>query len=142
MNTHNINSKNVEPLVRLIKLYVDTIFLFSSKLSHFYKLDQLTDWRSQGIPIQGAFDDGWSYAFHGTGCSITSPDVEVDFEFDVNCEVGGFDVWRLWSFVCDNEEMRIKFSEFSDKKHLQKVFDVAVENHFLKKHGGLYRLAE
>ena len=90
MNTHSTDSKNVELLIRLIKLYVGTVLLFSSKLSHFLKLDRLTDWRTLGVPIQGDFDEGWSYAFHGTGCNITSPDAEVDFEFDEGCEVGSF----------------------------------------------------
>ncbi|MCP5162856.1 MAG: hypothetical protein H6999_04045 [Hahellaceae bacterium] len=142
MNTHNIDSKNVESLIRLIKLYVSTVFLFSSKLSHFFKLDKLTDWRSKGIPVQGNFDDGCSYAFHGTGCNIISPEAEVDFEFDVDGEVGGFDVWRLWSFVCDNEKICAEFVSFSDKNYLQVVFDMALDGQLLKKSGDLYRLVD
>jgi hypothetical protein len=121
---------------------VNTVLLFSKKLSCFLKLDTLTNWRSKGIPIHGDFDDGWSYAFHGTGCNIASPDMEVDFEFDTDCKIGGFDVWRLWSFVCDNEKICAEFSEFSDKKHLQVAFDMALESQFLKKNEGLYRLVD
>lgn len=142
MNSHNTDSKNVELLIRLVKIYVSTVLLFSDKLCHFLALNKLTDWRSSGIPNQGNFDDGWSYAFHGAGCNIASPDMEIDFEFDEDCEVGGFDVWRLWSFVCDNEKMCDEFSEFSDKKWLQTVFDLALEDHLLQKHEGLFRLVD
>ena len=142
MNIHNIDSKNIEQLIRLIKLYVSTVLFFSSELSNALKLNKLVDWRSQGIPVQGHFNNGWSYSFHGSGCNITSPDMEVDFEFDLDCEVGGFDVWRLWSFVCDNEKLSDKFSGFSNKQQLQTVFDAALESQLLKKHGSLYRLVK
>jgi hypothetical protein len=100
------------------------------------------DWRSSGIPIRGDFDDGWSYAFHGSGCIITSPDMEVDFEFDGKGQVGGFDLWRLWSFVCDNQkhEECIKFIEFVDKEKTQEIFDVAIVNKLIKKDDILYHL--
>lgn len=142
MNSRSIDSPNIELLIQLINLYIKTVLLFSSKLSSFLQLDKLTDWRSLGIPIQGKFDDGWSYAFHGSGCIIYSPNMEVDFEFDKDCQIGGFDVWRLWSFVCDNEKVCDEFSEFADKKRLQAIFDIAIENHTLKQKGSLYHLVD
>lgn len=140
MISRNTESQSLEQLIRLMDLYVNTAFSLSGKLADFLALPKLADWRSLEIPIKGELGNGWSYAFHGAGCCIESPEVEIDFEFDSDCEVGAFDVWRLWSFVCDNEFVRAEFSEFCDRKHLQTVFDLAVANQLIRKENDLYRL--
>jgi hypothetical protein len=140
LTSHSTNIPQDELFIRLINLYIKTVFSFSNILSSFLQLVDLTEWRSKGVPIQGEFNDGWSYTFHGSGCCIASPDIEVDFEFDSDCKVGGFDVWRLWSFVCDNEEVGAKFSEFKDKKAIQAAFEAAVEDRQIEEDAGLHRL--
>ena len=125
MNSRNIDSSNVELLIQLIELYVETINVYSAKLSKDLEIDNLAEWRSAGVPIRGTFGGEWTYAFHGTGCCITSPEMDVDFEFGLDCGVGGFDVWRLWVFVCDNESICADFLDFSDKKRLKQSFQEA-----------------
>ena len=140
MNFHNTNIARGELFTQLVNLYTQTIFSFSSALSNFLQLSDLVEWRTKKIPSSGSFDDCWSYSFHGSGCCIASPVTEIDFDFDLDCKIGGFDVWRLWLFVCDNEEVSAKFSEFKDKKALQLAFEVALENHQIEQRAGLYRL--
>jgi len=127
--------------MQLINLYIQTVLSYSSNLATFLCLVNLTEWKSRKIPIRGDFNDGWSYTFHGSGCHIVSPDIEVDFEFDTECKVGGFDLWRLWSFVCDNDEIAAKFSAFIDKKVIQNAFESLLKNHLIKESAGLYRIA-
>lgn len=140
MNSHSTKFPQGELFMQLINLYIKTVFSFSSVLSSFLHLVDLTEWRSKGIPIRGEFNGGWSYTFHGSGCCISSPNIEIDFEFDSDCRVGGFDVWRLWSFVCDNEEVGVKFSEFKDKKVIQAAFNAALEDDKIEANSGLHRL--
>ena len=141
MNSHstNIPPRN-ELLIELMKLYVETVLSFSSTLSGLLQLSDLTTWRSKGVSIKDSFDEGWSYAFHGSGCCIFSPGLEVDFEFNSDCQVGGFDVWRLWSFVCDNDEVSSKFSKFTDKMVIEEAFNELLNNRLIEEDAGLYRL--
>ena len=127
-------------LIQLIESYVETVSLYSKTLSRFLKLSDLTNWKSHNIPIKAKFNDGWLYAFHGSGCHISSPELEVDFEFDSNCEIGGFDVWRLWSFVSDNSKVSSTFSIFANKENIEKVFNQLLDADLIEKHAGLYRL--
>lgn len=145
MNIHNTNSMHVGLLIRLINFYLETVNSFSTKLLEFLKVEDLTDWRSLNIPIRGDFSEGWSYAFHGSGCRISSPGLEVDFEFDTTCKVGGFDLWRLWSFICDNEDACAEFKVFQDKEKLRQVFNEAVLDNLITpmneyEENGLYHL--
>ena len=119
----DIEVDSCDNLVVLIKLYCQLVNQYSQQLSLALKVSDLTDWRVNKVAQQGQFNQSqWRYAFHGSGCFISSQQYHVDFEFDKHCDVGGFDVWRLWSFVEDNEEKCLIFSEFKDKKHLEKIF--------------------
>ncbi|CAM3537114.1 hypothetical protein VA7868_02428 [Vibrio aerogenes CECT 7868] len=140
MNTPNTSTCQNQLLLQLINIYIKAVNSSSSTLSSLLKLGDLSDWRSNKIPIQGNLNEGWSYHFHGSGCCIVSPDFEVDFEFDSECQVGGFDVWRLWSFVCDNADVSSDFPEFADMKTIQKSFDSLIENHLIERKAGLYWL--
>lgn len=139
-----MNIQNIDLLIKLIKLYVETVVFFSNKLSISLKIENLTDWRAFKIPIQGSFCNDYLYAFHGSGCFISSPDIEVDFEFDEKCQVGGFDMWRLWSFISDNQENKIfaEFIEFIDKNELEETWNILLKRNIIKKYGDMYYLSD
>ena len=127
MNTRNIKTDSKENLVGLIQLYLKFVDDFSMELLVALNINNLTEWKERKIPQEGTFNDSkWSYAFHGSGCCIANQKYEVDFEFDMYCEVGGFDVWRLWSFVEDNEELCSAYIDFKDRKYLDQNFRVLI----------------
>lgn len=134
MTIHNTNdASNVEIFLFLVKTYIDAVIIASRELCDFLKLTNLADWRSADVPIKGAFNNGlWKYAFHGSGCAIVTSDYEIDFEFDINCAIGGFDVWRLWSFVCDNQSLSLKFDAFRDKKNVESAFNNAIAQNLIR----------
>ena len=129
-------------LIQLIEFYVETVLVYSATLTRALELSNLANWRSHNVPMKDEFGEGWSYAFHGTGCFISSSELEIDFEFDANCEVGGFDVWRLWSFVCDNSKVSSAFLTFTDKEKMEKVFNQLVDANLIQERAGLYRLTD
>ncbi len=100
-------------------------------------INDLTEWRGMRVPEKGRFNNSeWSYAFHGSGCFISSQEYDVDFEFDKHCNVGGFDVWRLWSFLEDNEELYSSFTDFKDRKYLEEVFSLLKNKGVIAKRNG------
>ncbi len=129
-----VSSNIVKVLLHLIKEYVEKVLFVSKELSDSFGLEKLCSWKSAGIPISGYLKNNrWKYAFHGSGCSVVSSEFQVDFEFDINCIVGGFDIWRLWSFVCDNENLDADLKLFKDKKFLESTFEKAYELKLIRK---------
>ena len=50
------------------------------------------------------------------------------------------DVWRLWSFVCDNSKVSSAFLTFSNKERWRKVFNQLLDADLIEERAGLYRL--
>ena len=137
MNTLNIKAGSTESLVELIQLYLKLVHEYSTELLMVLSINDLTEWRGMEVPQKGNFNNSeWSYAFHGSGCFISSQEYDVDFEFDKHCNVGGFDVWRLWSFVEDNEELYSSFTDFKDRKYLEEVFSLLKNKGVIAKRNG------
>jgi len=135
LNIHNINDDVVKTLLYLlIKEYIKKVLFASKELSNLFGLEKLCHWRAVGIPVSGYLKNNrWKYAFHGSGCEVMSPEFQVDFEFDINCNVGGFDIWRLWSFVCDNENIDVELKLFRNKNILESAFKKASELNLIRK---------
>ncbi|MCE2029721.1 hypothetical protein LU361_15545 [Marinibactrum sp. C21] len=60
---------------------------------------------------------GYKIRPHGIGMEINIDGVKIDFDFGHNGEVNGFDAWRLFNFVSQNNikstlntEQKIKFA--------------------------------
>lgn len=110
-------------LLMLIDEYINIVQKEVEKLSIFLRQKNLCDWRSNNIPIKGTFEDGlYRYSFHGSGCEITTPEYCFDFEFSVDCKIGGFDTWRLWTFLTDNN-LGKKYQVLHDEVKLKELFN-------------------
>jgi len=124
LNTHNTN-KEKEYLIELIKSYTKNTVYFSKKLATCLGIKNICnrkDLRKNNIPLMGLCEkDELNYKFHGTGCLITTPTMEIEIEFDENCQLDRFDVWRLWCFASDND-LQPHLTIFRDKKILEDVF--------------------
>ncbi len=57
------------------------------------------DWIESNIPNTGELDGGVKYYKHGAGCLIRLSTGEVDFDFGVQGEIGGFNLWWLIRFA-------------------------------------------
>jgi len=119
LNIHNTNKKN-ELLIKLIILYIKNIKKVEKILLESLKLDKLCYWKSEKKPITDRIRN-LKYAFHGSGCWVSTVEYEIDFEFDINCNVGSFTIWNLWNFICDNHEIREEFIIFLNKQNLKET---------------------
>ncbi|WP_419905546.1 DUF6896 domain-containing protein [Kiloniella sp.] len=136
--------RKAEQLIELIKLYTKTLDELSGELLNNLDIDDLTLWISLKLPQKAEFKTkGLSYYFHGSGCYITSPGINIDFEFDLDCSVGGFDVWRISSFVSDNEAIASMYPQFENIETIEKYFNHLIERDTIVQHtkpNGLYWL--
>jgi hypothetical protein len=66
-----------------------------------------------------------TYFFHGVGCSVDGPDLEVNFDFGPNGRHDGFDAWRLYLFASAAPE---KYPSLSDKKNIEEAFQKLVDD--------------
>ncbi|OUS13493.1 hypothetical protein A9Q97_04910 [Rhodospirillales bacterium 47_12_T64] len=122
-------NSNAQELVEIIKLYTKSVLPLSSKLSNLLKIEKLSDWRSLKAPIKDDFSDNdLSYYFHGSGCCITSSTMVVDFEFDLDCSIGGFDAWRIWSFINNNENIASSFPHFNSIRIVEEYFASLIQS--------------
>jgi len=123
LNTHNIKKKKY--LIELINLYTENTLYFSKKLAECLEIKNICNrkyLREKKIPLVGLCKKhDLSYTFHGNGCSISTSTIELEIEFDEECQLNRFDIWRLWCFVSDNE-LKPNLSIFKDKKILEDTF--------------------
>ena len=75
------------------------------------------------------------YHFHGTGCFVTTPDFQVDFDYA--CEGGctGIDTWFMVSFLRSNPAMKAKYPLLTNgdqvEQALQELLKEGVLTRFL-----------
>lgn len=137
MNFHNTNILS-EELIHLYLFHVNELYSQLVKCLGVPNLYDRETRRKEKIPSKGNCKDFFiEYAFHGVGCSISTTKIEVDFDFDFDCKLNGFDVWRLWLFVCDSE-LDGKFDVFKDKVFLEKSFSYLELNGLVKQKDALY----
>jgi len=138
LNIHNTNESDI--LKKLIKLYIDKSKYYIKLLSICLKLKNICCidcLKKKKIPRKGFCNQyNIKYAFHGIGCYIETSDIIIDIDFGTNCEVGGFDVWKLWNFVIDNN-LDKQYDIFKDKDKLQSVLSSLIS---IDKQDGLYFL--
>jgi hypothetical protein len=138
---HNTNIKNLN---QLIELYINTVNELSKKLTDCLKVNNLCDRgerRERKIFLKGECNKySLKYYFHGIGCHIETTTIEIDFDFGDNCSLGGFDIWRLWCFISDNNLSK-KFNIFKDKVFLEKILLELEKNNQIVKCKELYYLS-
>ncbi len=61
--------------------------------------DLLKAWKRKRIPTEGEIGGETSYYFHGGGCTVEHQGATIDFEFEANGDVLGFDAWRLKKYL-------------------------------------------
>ena len=103
-------------LLNLIKDYRECVDecveLLVNKFGDLYFLQEVNQGR---IPRELEILDR-TYCFHGIGCSVESPEIEVNFDFGPNGRHDGFDAWRLYSYATATPE---KYPELTDKKAIE-----------------------
>jgi hypothetical protein len=94
-----------------------------------------SEWRSLIKPSIGQLDpEGrYKYRLHGYGMEIHGPDFKVDWDFGKQGEINGYDWWRLWLFVTENQ---VGYEEFKDKEFLIKTVDLAYADGLLIRRTG------
>jgi hypothetical protein len=141
LNTHNTNKDNLK---ELISLYLNAVNELSNKLLDCLKIDTLCNIairKEKKIPIKGKCEKhSLKYAFHGIGCYIKTPNIEVEVDFDDNCSLNGFDVWRIWCFLTDNM-LDKKFDKLKNKDFLENVFFELESEKSIDKKDNLYYLS-
>jgi hypothetical protein len=82
------------------------------------------EWQVSGISQTGYLDSDSKmfYFLHGDGCCVHLPSGRVDWDFGIDGQIDGFDLFRLDEFVDKGTE---NFPEFRDKQKLKAVFSEA-----------------
>lgn len=62
-------------------------------------------WTEADIPQKGLLDGNIAYIKHGVGCTVYLSDGKVDFDFGRHGEINGFDLWRLFLFARERQEV-------------------------------------
>lgn len=72
----------------------------------------IRSWGTKAVPQAGWLDvdQTSSYFFHGIGCHVETPTINVEFDFGFDGLHGGFDAGRLAFFARNTP----RYSEFSD----------------------------
>lgn len=73
---------------------------------------------------------------HGFGLEVRINDLIIDFDFGVNGQTTGFDLWRLTSYI---EQNSIDIGHLTIKK-FELLFNEAVASGFIIKHDRLFYL--
>ncbi|MBC3304342.1 hypothetical protein H0Z09_24715 [Pseudomonas sp. SWRI18] len=77
-------------------------------------------WRSKRIPQRGSVTDNVTYELHGIGCRVYLPDACIDFDYGPDDRVDGFDLWRLYMYVC---EVPHKYQKYTEESALKEDFN-------------------
>ena len=68
------------------------------------------------------------YAFHGTGCLVTAPDEEVDFDYAKAGGCTGIDAWFLGNFLQSNPAVQARYPLLtSDEQVAQMLPELVAE---------------
>ncbi len=90
-----------EKLVRLIADFQENVHIALKLMqrSGIQMPFSRNDWIESNIPNTGELDGGVKYYKHGAGCLIKLSTGDIDFDFGVQGEVGGFNFWWLIRFA-------------------------------------------
>lgn len=121
-------------LIRFLKLvlaFQARVRLVGSLFRVHRGLEDMTDWRREGLPRTGFIDEAktLSYQFHGIGCRADTPEGPIDWDFNKYGRMDGVDLWRLSKFVQENPGL---FPEFQNYANLTQAFEAAVERGILQ----------
>jgi Domain of unknown function (DUF6896) len=136
----------VDRFLKMIEAFQRQTARANALLQEFLHLVNPMYWRQGGISRTGYCGPGNSihYYYHGSGCTVESDDLLIDWDYGLDGRVDGFDLWRLWRFA---EESTNSFPEFRDEEVLEGVFQEAIKRKlihqpFLAKQDDLYYLRD
>jgi hypothetical protein len=117
-------------LLEFIHTYQARVKEAVALLQNHKQLDNPMYWRQAAIDQEGFLDSDHriAYYFHGSGCRVTWPSGEVDWDFGHDGRLDGLDPWFLWCFA---EHGTDRFPEFKDKSKLDEAFATAVNDGIL-----------
>jgi hypothetical protein len=81
---------------------------------------------SASFPREGRFTSygGGEYFVHGSGCRVTSAELEIDLDFGPEGRVPGFDPWKLYNFAKNHPEM---YPQLGDREVFNKLIAQCLE---------------
>ena len=81
-----------------------------------------TEWTGIDAEQRGTTSDNIQYFIHGYGIAMKDGEIKVDFDLGDQGQINGFDLWRLWGFIEDNNLKHI----INSKEQLKALFEEAV----------------
>lgn len=96
------------------------------------------DWIKSDMPNTGELDGGVKYYKHGAGCRVRLSTGEVDFDFGMQGEIGGFNLWWLTRFA----GKKLAAYGFRNEDEVSEYLDDALDNgELICSEHGLYYIA-
>ena len=93
-----------ERLVELIEGFCAAVLSLSGMVCRAFSVqDLLAGVKSKRIPRAAKLENGIEFQFHGRGCRIWDSRTWVDFDFLPDGKLDGFDAWRLYWFIEENQ---------------------------------------
>lgn len=126
-------------LTNLINQYLQvgksflTRFFFEKKLS---TPNSYMEWIVTNIDQIGKLSHDTEYIKHGAGIRFKDSKWKIDIDFGIDGEWNGFDEWRLFSFLEDNN---LK-SRFTSDQEIKEFLEEGVKNNIFTKKDELYFL--
>ena len=113
-----------ELLLQLIQEYQAKVSEAALMLRTSLKLENPMYWRQGKIDQHGFLDleSRVAYYFHGSGCRVSLPSGDVDWDFGHDGRLDGLDPWFLWVFAMEGTN---NFPEFKERELLDKAFEEA-----------------
>jgi hypothetical protein len=84
-------------------------------------------WRRSSSSAVCHASGGGSYFVHGSGCRVEAAEVEIDFDFNPDGSIPGFDPWKLYGFAQAHRE---NYPWLPDAKHLSKKWKSSLSTVF------------
>jgi hypothetical protein len=74
------------------------------------------------------------YYFHGSGCLITTPAFQVDFDYALEGGCTGIDTWFLFDFLKNNAAIQAKFPLLISGEQVEQLLEELVQAGVLTKY--------
>ena len=122
-----------EELQKIINIFLHKVSQAENIMKKKMNIDNPKLWKQNGIPRSGKLDK-YSYSFHGIGCCFDFGDITVNYDYDDQGRIDGFDLWRLSIF---GEQLK-DFKSYVKSGELKSDFEASIESGLLKKSSGKY----
>jgi hypothetical protein len=112
-------------MIELIRDYTSTTATAVAQLRRECGVeDLLQGWHQRRYPQHGKLSDGAEYHFHGIGCCVERPEVDVDLDFGPGGRADGFDAWRLWRFA---KQFPTRYPDLQERDALERALQALVD---------------